>query len=382
MEKLRTQIYRHINELDAKLWQTAVPGEFFFSYPFLRLLSESRVENALYRYLIFSFDNKPVGAAVLSHFILQLDLLTGDKTIAFLKSIFPRLFQISMVCCGLPVSYGQRNFFFNMHELKQEAIAKVHKEMLNFASEVNADLLLWKEFNPSEQVFPFLKEMNYVALPTLPDNKVFFQKDNLQDFLQSLRSPYRRKFRDLLPLFSLNGTSWQQHHLLFEETPFTETDTDEFYRGYMKLMARTHVKLEIYPKEFFHLLAREKGLNTRLLKFTNTETEEKLTALVIPNQNVLYFVLISKPQANYEGPFYRLFMQVIVLYALKMGYEVLHMGQTSYYAKMCAGARPWRLETYILMRKKWKQKLMQKWGHLLFPEIELPAVHPYNNSFD
>jgi hypothetical protein len=190
-----------------------------------------------------------------------------------------------MICCGIPASFGQQHFFVNNEKFKPECLKLVYGEMEKYAGEVNSSLLLWKEFNPSENVFPHLQEKNYIALPTLPDNRIIFDTNNRFNFLDNLRSSYRRKFRGLEGFLDQHEPTWRFNDLQLEDTEFDTASVEEFYDGYIKLMNRTSVKLEVYSKEFFIELTIQKVLEVRLLTFTNLKTGEKLMALIVPNHH-------------------------------------------------------------------------------------------------
>lgn len=372
------KVFHDISELNKCDWEQASPSEFFFSYTFLKILVDSKVENATYKYLIFYSNKQPKGVAILSKFLLQLDLLTADKSVEFLKQIWPGLFEVPMICCGLPVSYGQRSFYVNKKSIEDAAVAATHQAMVKFSNDTGTDLLIWKEFDHETQLYSSLKQFDYISLPTIPDNRILLTTPDVKNFLQSFRSGYRRKYNELNNLIRGNGPVWENGTFSLMETDFSEADVDRFFHGYSKLMERTPVKLETYPKAFFIELARHKEINTKLISLKLKATEDTLNAIVVCNRCTAYFILIAKPKDHYPGAFYRQFIQSIVILTIRKNVKRIYLGQTSYFAKMTAGAIPAKLEIYVLIKTRWKHYLLRKFGHKLFPEIELPKVNAYS----
>ena len=285
-----------------------------------------------------------------------------------------------MICCGIPVSYGQNHFYCSSKELTGEAIQIIHDYMISFADETNTKLLIWKEF---DEHFPshVLTNNQYINLPTLPDTIIQIPNGGIKTYSEQLRSPYRRKFKPLINLFSDGaGPVWEDLDYRFEESPFQKIHVEAFHQGYSLLMERTLVKLETYPEFFFSLLADSKEIEIKRIILTNKKTGEFLEGLVVPKLKTMYFILISKPQEFYKKSHYRQFIVSIVLFASVMEIDKLHLGQTSYYAKMSTGANTKKLSLFLNLRSKWRHQMMRTMGNRLFPEIEVEKLNPLKET--
>ena len=74
--------------------------------------------------------------------------------------------------------------------------------MLDLAEQTNTPLIAWKEFNPSQDISKFLKQLGYKNLPTLPDNIIHLPGDGVGGFIESLKSSYKRKYKRAVTLFT------------------------------------------------------------------------------------------------------------------------------------------------------------------------------------
>src|SRR5688572_17043344 len=203
----------------AENWDPWHSGEFFFQYSFLKLTEEAKVNNAAYRFLTFSHNGKPVGAAVLSSFLLQLDLLAGDPAVLrMVKKLFPGLLQVPVVCCGLPVSFGQHHFCVLDDAWFQEILTAVQKALEKFAAETNCKLLAWKEFSPEFKGDQDLQKLGFLKLNSLPDTEVFFKVEDPEKFFQMMRAPYRRKLKKTVA--SLQSAGVELNDLKIMVQPF------------------------------------------------------------------------------------------------------------------------------------------------------------------
>src|SRR4026209_861339 len=106
---MRAETYNSVDEVPDEVWNAVAPPDFFFTKAFTEVMERSGVEDARYRYVILYEGDEPAGLATLSRFVLKLDLLTGDKWIKRARRLVPKMFELPIVCCGVPASLGQYN---------------------------------------------------------------------------------------------------------------------------------------------------------------------------------------------------------------------------------------------------------------------------------
>lgn len=376
---MRAETYDTVDKVPDPIWDAVASPDFFFTRAFTEAMERSGVEDARYRYVVLFEDDELVGLATLSRFLLKLDLLTGDKWVKRARRVIPRMFELPIVACGVPASLGQFNLHVVRPELQEAAIRCVHETMEAWAQEERCTLLVWKEWSEDQGVRKPLRDLGYVAAASLPDHSLPDLPGTVEDYVGSMRSSYRRKYKDALALMEGEGPVWTSGKLRFEDGPFTVEVADEFYAGYMKLMDRAKVRLETYTLEFFRGLATS-ALDTRALRLTNEENGESLIALMIAQGDVLAFALVAKDHADYEDALYAILLRSLALYAIKGGFREVRMGQTSSYSKMSMGAQPKRLDAYIKVRGKLRHKAFERFSSVLFPEEPTPDLSVFKDA--
>ena len=367
-----------VSDLPRDAWTAATPDDFFFDLRFLRVMEESRVEDAAYRYVLMFEDEEPVGAAVLSHFLLRLDLLSGDPWVRRVRRIAPQLLDVPIICCGIPASFGQHHLHVTRPRLLPVAATVVHGRMEEWARETRSSLLLWKEWSPTQRMAQRAKALGYVVLPTLPDHTVGPLPPSVEEFLGSMRSPYRRKFRRAAELMA-PGPAARRGDVELAISTFGRDDVASFFRGYAAVLNRTEVRLEAYPLKFFSNLA-ESDLELEILELSNRVRGERIAALVIPSGDTLCFILVAKEHSRYHDSLYPLLLQCIVLHAIQSDFRCVRLGQTSSYSKVSVGAEPRRLETFIRASAPVKHRLLERFGPLFFPEVTSPELRVFRNT--
>jgi hypothetical protein len=376
---MRESIYASVEDVPGPLWDSIAPADFFFRRDFLEVMERSEVENARYRYVLLFSDDVPIGMAVLSAFTLKLDLLTGDPWILRLRRWLPRLLDVPMICCGIPASFGQHHVHVTRPELVGAALERVDSCMAVWAEETRSDMLVWKEWSPAQGVRDHARAAGYLVFPTLPDHVVRPLPAGVEDFVGSLRSTYRRKYRTAVALMQGEGPVWMNESLRLEEGPFTPAHATAFHRGYVKVLERTAVRLETYPAAYFDNLASS-SVGVRLLRLEHRRNGQSLSALLIPGGETLSFALIAKDRPHYDDALYTTLLQCIVLRAILGGYRGVRLGQTSSYSKCSVGARPRRLETFIRLRGTLRQWVLERFGSMFFPEVEPPRLHVFKDA--
>ena len=376
---MRAETYDMSDAVPEKLWHALAPPDFFFTRAFLQVMERSGVERARYRYLVLYAGDEPVGLAVLSRFGIRLDLLADDPWVTRIRRVVPRLFDVAVVCCGVPASLGQYHLHVVRPDLKAAALRRVHACMEAWAEQSRASLLVFKEFGDSHGLRDIARAAGYVAVPTLPDHSLPDLPASEAEFLASMRSSYRRKYKQASALMQGPGPDWRSETLRLHAGPFTHEVADEFLAGYLALMQRAATRLEVYTPQFFHGLV-DSALDTRELRLTNTENGETLIALMIACRDVLTFALVAKDHARYEDALYALLLRCIALYAIRGGFGHVRMGQTSGYSKISMGAKAHRLEAYIRVRGRLRHMVFERFGSSLFPEEESPHLSVFKEA--
>ncbi|MEJ2004874.1 MAG: hypothetical protein P8X57_07905, partial [Cyclobacteriaceae bacterium] len=362
---LKVSIHNTITAIEKADWDAHHPGIFTLNYDFLKALEFSNSGDVEYRYLMISECGSPVGITVLTSFTLNLGLLQNDSSwLSFLMRFWPDLLNVRIACCGIPASFSQSPFYFNPGTDTLKTISEISFILDQFASETNSDVIIWKEFSAK---IPFLLSLGYHEYPSIPDCHVDCDISSFNEFLQRIRSNYRRKFytQDIL----------NHSNVQISEAEFSKEHVENFYQGYLQVLERSTQKLETYSIDFFYQLASLPEL--RIRKLTIRHENESISALIAKDHQALNFLLVSKVNTRYELPLYNWMLQKMVRLGVSSKKSIVKLGQTSYYSKQAVGARLVDLHFYIKHTNKLKDHLLQSVGSWLFPK---PVITPLNTS--
>src|SRR5262245_24431470 len=108
---LQVRQFHSIHEIDTSEWDSICStDDVFHKWSFIRVVEDAKVEAADFRYFMMYDGPKLAATAVLSAFSISLDLFIGDSAfVRRLKKLFPGVFNVRMLVCGLPASFGQSN---------------------------------------------------------------------------------------------------------------------------------------------------------------------------------------------------------------------------------------------------------------------------------
>lgn len=378
LDDWRVAVYSDLREVPVEDWDPHGGRPFHQGLDFLSVLARSGVEQADYRYLICYSAGIPAGSAILSRFKLHLDLLAGQSWLTRIKNRWaPGWLCAPMICCGIPASFGQSSVHAFVPAMWSRLIGEIHHQMQIWAMESGTGLLVWKEFPDDHPGVDLVRQAGYSILPTLPDHRFSALPAGVPAFMDSLRSAYRRKFRQVQDLL-VTGVDGGHSGLRFLRQTFGQESVQVFYDGYRALMSRTPVKLEQYGPEFFQHLSEVRQFGLILL--TLSEGADRVEALLADDGSDRYLLLVSKGKSFYEANVYEKLLRLIVLDAVKDRKKRLFLGQTSDYAKSALGAEPVRLVTGIRFLDPCRQKVFARCGHWLFPERERQSHRVFRAS--
>ncbi len=349
--------FGHINQVPAAEWDRHHDGSFYFRHAFLKILQDTEVEQAQYRFLLFSNKGKPAGLAILSSFSIHLDLLSGEPwPLRMIKKVRPALFQLPVVFVGTPGSFGQPPYIVLDGQYHQAVQEYLLREQTKWAKELDVKLKIWKEL-PEAYPNRLLGDSGFLSFPSLPDMQLQTNFLSPLDYLARMRSNYSRKLHK-------THIEWVERRG-FYLSPFRSEDVASFFEGYRAVIQRTPVKLEIYKHRFFEALTSS-DLNPELLVVERND--KKIMALLIEEKEVLNLILVSKPEKRYTDNLYSKLLHGVAFLATERGKSLLRLGQTSDYSKAALGSTPQPLRIYIRHDRPYVQSLLGKFGHLLFPD--------------
>lgn len=172
---------------------------------------------------------------------------------------------------------------------------------------------------------PHLDEL-VVTMRTLPTMMLRLETASMADYVNSLRHPYRRRFKRIIEKFK-DVTSVTTACSVFSET---------HYRLYLDVMKTTTTKLETLSVDAFRYLPPA----FRLTTFYSGE-EMLMWYILLPDQRKLFYYMCGinyKRRDDFEA--YNNSLFDIVCSSMHMGCTLIDLGQTAEIAKSRVGAKP------------------------------------------
>jgi len=386
---LSVRQYKSIHEVDPGHWNSILDKkDVFHAHGFIKIVEDSRTENASFHYLLIYDIDQLVATTVLSTFKISLDLfISKNKLVSVLKKIYPNFFTIRILVCGLPASFGQLNIKVTDKKYAGEVSQVIAETMKSISGKMSISLMTVKEFRPEEmQLFDGFEREGFFAAHSIPYMNLKINWKTFSEYLSSLKHNYRRRI--LLSLKKINHTepvivpafdydTASKQPALVLSPPGDEHFASEFYRKYLEVMKRTPTKLETLNREFFSNLFKQEEY-----KLLNLVVEGKAvsSAVVKFAGDELIFMLVAKEDNADEYDSYFNLVYGIIALAIQTGCKKISMGQTAYWVKQCAGAVPEPESIYFASRKRLVHWVLKSLRSVIFPEMKLKSINVFRQK--
>jgi predicted N-acyltransferase len=386
---LQVKKFNSIKEIDQEHWESFInPGDYFHSYQFIRVVEDSRVENAAFKYLVFYDGQEIVSTTVLSAFNISLDLfISNNFLVRKIKQFSPDFFTIKIVACGLPASFGQLNLRAANNADLREVCSLLSSAMKQLAKESGARFMAIKEFRPAEfKRFSFFEDEGFFPGNSIPYMYLTIRWKNFEEYLLSLRHPYRRKIQLSLKKMEC---SRPQVKSIKEFDPACKkacivlsdpqhTNAEEWYKMYLGVMGRTTTKLETLNQAFFeNLLKENKDLKVMSL-IAGGKTIS--SGILVKQGDSLTFMLAGRENDKDAYDSYFNLVYAIIAYAIESGCSILKLGQTAYWVKQSVGAKPENEYLYFASTSKFWHSVISNFRNVFFPATVLKEIHVFKTN--
>jgi predicted N-acyltransferase len=381
---LTVKKYKSIHETDPQHWDSIlVTDDNFHTYSFISIVEDSKVEDADFFYLLFYDNEQLVATTVLSAFNIYLDLFINDNwLVRKLKKIFPNLFKVKILVCGLPASFGQLNFKVVNEKYADEVCSLIVKEMYLLAKKLRISLLTVKELMEEDKNrFNRFEKEGFFLANSIPYMHLDVQWSGFNEYLFSLRHHYRRRI-----LLSLKKINYAEPVIVSSSEYDNESETpawvlaepdekfsDEFYKMYLGVMERTATRLETLNRDFFKNLF----LQQEAYKLLNLVVKGRIisSAVLIFKDDTITFMLAGRENDRDEYDSYFNLVYGIIALAIQSGCKKIKLGQTAYWVKQCVGALPKQELFYFASRRPVMHWILKSLRNVIFPVLKLKPVN-------
>jgi hypothetical protein len=389
-DNMRTAVVSSIEQVSPEEWDRVGARQgLFWTHRFFRTLEASGVENGTYHYVLLYDHERLVGTAVLSSFVVSLDLLlpmTVQKCCSVIRRVWRNFMRIKVLFCGVPISIGKHTIAVVDPMYSDAAIAGTEAAMEVIAARERIRYLCFKEYAERDiALCVSLESCGFFRANSVPRVLLNLKWTSYDAYLRDMRHGYRRAVLNSLQKLGTQWRIWSR-----EETPPTEgvhLRLDDghvcaplaFHGLYRQVMNHTVVKLETLNAQFFERLFTEMRDDVRLLLL---EYDGKvLGAAILANyQKTLTFLFVGFDYAHRdEHAVYLNLLNGIVRHAIDSGCRVIDLGQTSYWLKQRLGGEAEPMYFYLKCRTQILHTVLRSCRSLLFPTTDLPRLRVFRD---
>jgi len=241
-----------------------------------------------------------------------------------IKKIFPNLFCLKALCCGIPMGQGQ----MGINEAYSGVLEAIERRMEALARKINAPITAFKDLDSSyDHLFTPLTKNGYLKIDSLPMTSLKIDFSNFEEYLKTLSSATRYDFRRKLKKAATVKIESNITSTLDQET------LNEVYELYLQAVEEHDMGFEIVPKEFFRLISINMPEETKYFLF---RINGKLAAFVfcLVSEGVLldYYLGFDYTPAH-EFHLYFVKFKEVMNWCLANGIKTYEMGTTGYEPK-------------------------------------------------
>ena len=387
---LESKVYKSIQEVSREEWDLInSPGDIFHTYTFLKDIEDAKVENSAFWYMMIYNEKKLIATAVLSAFIINLDIfIPTGAFIRGVRKIWPGFLKIKILMCGIPASLGQKNIVIVDMQYKNQVIKIVSDEMNKISKEGKIKYMAFKEFKENEIAdYDHLKHNGYFKALSLPYMRIKVKWGDFESYLSDLRHGYKRQILNSLKKINLtggfqlrnilNGSDSKVPCLILADS--TVCTPELFYKSYLEVMNRAVSKLETLNFDFFKNYFESHKEKLIFIVLAEDQTIYG-SAILVPHESELTFALIGKHGEKDKYDTYFNLITAIVKYGIENNFETINMGQTSYYPKQRVGAKPENEYIYFRSGKIMMHTVLRLLNKVLFPETKIQNVNVFKNT--
>ena len=328
---LRTRIARRIEEIPPEDWIRVFPP-VLENYHFFKSLDESNFEQFRFYYLLIYDHEDLVGAT--SCFLMNYPLETTIQGapryfLNAFKKIFPNLFNLRALICGLPMGPGRIGV---RGENRGGVLRAILEGMEQIAREEKIPIVALKDFDPKDDVLldPLQKE-GFYKFRSLPNTELDVSFTSFDQYLKTLspasRYDLKRKFKkvDGHVKIELEVSNHPDHAL------------EEIHGLYLQTSTRSEMQFEKVPKDFFEKVSKNMLGETKYFFWRIDKKLVAFTFCLVSGDRLIDYYLGLDYSIAYQYHLYFVRFRDLLNWCLAHKIKTYEMGNTSYEPKRRLG---------------------------------------------
>ena len=359
---LKIRIARKIAELSVDEWNKVFP-DVAESYYFFKSIDESEFEQFSFYYILVYREDSLVGATpcFLMQYSFDTTLEGFPKALArIIKKIFPKIFDARIIICGSPACEGRIGV---VGDDKASVINAFVCAMQQIAKEEKASILAFKDITCDYALIVdnllqngFHKVEGYPAVEMDIDFKSF--DEYLMKLSHVTRKGLRRKFRKVDKIVKLD----------LEVKNSLEESLNEAYGLYLQTLAKSEIKFEKIPKDFFINVSKNMPNETKYFLWRINKKLVAFELLFLKDATLVDEYVGFDYSVAYEYSLFYTTFRDIINWCIENGVKKYESGQLVYGPKKRLDFRFAPLYIYVKHTNKFKNSLLRILSDLLKPE--------------
>ena len=348
------ELYESIAEIPPDVWNAArsATPSCFTDPAFLRAVEGGLPERTrVFHAVVRDEHGNPAACASLCLMAVDLLLLAGprvQRVARLARRLLPGLGMLRVLFCGLPVSSGQSQIGFAPGADRKRAIEKLDSLLQTLARQERAKVVVYKEFSDGDcRDLDGLVDRGYMRTESRPTYEMTHRFADFDAYCSSLKSHYRNDVRRSQKKFDRAGCSVA--HLTNPDVILNEY-TPEVHRLYEAVVAKSQVKLEILPIQFFRELVK---YYAGRISLTAIYRDDRIVAFNwgLDASPVYIFLFCGVDyEKNAEADLYFNLMYHQLDHAFRSGSKLVKFGQTADAFKTRIGGAGQPLNLYVQPR--------------------------------
>jgi predicted N-acyltransferase len=274
-------------------------------------------------------DARPVACAGLHAMTIDLTNFADPRLSWFIKLMpgLSKFRRLKALFCSLPGTPGDRSIALMPGAASAQVLATVDSVMDKLAVEIGVDAIMYKEFSPAELEWmnPLL-DLGYRKIVIPPMHLLPPSFANFAKYCAALRRRYRKQVtRSMDKLKTANIEA----KVLTETGEIIELYTPDIHAMYCEMVAKSDLRLEVFPIEYYQQLTKELAGQIELITLVKDSRIIAFGWCLYDNTTYHMMYAGLDYSLNREFDLYFNLMYIGFDLALRKDVRRIHVGQTA-----------------------------------------------------
>jgi predicted N-acyltransferase len=254
------RVFDSIARIDRSAWQqvcSLARAPIFMDVRFAAAVEASMQPNCRFWYVIVDDENgRPAACAGLHAMTIDLTDFADPRLAGMIKRLpgVTKFRRLKALFCSMPGAPGDRTIAMTPAANSAQVLAQLDAELDKLGGFIGADTIMYKEFGPADLEWTnSLLGLGYRRIVIPPMHLLPPSFADFSEYCAALRTRYRQQ---------VNRSIRKLKHSGIETKVLTETEEilrlylPEVHAMYCEMVARSDVKLEIFPIEYYQELTK------------------------------------------------------------------------------------------------------------------------------